>query len=448
MSEHPVDDLYKAEPRHETSSEVFEIASSAEMDRTKKPLRIALLSYRSAPHVGGQGIYVDYLSRALVERGHKVDVISGPPYPQLAQNVGLIKLASLDLYAQPHNGHRALRPKHLLSPTDTYEYFGHLSGKFVEPYTFGQRAEAYLKRHSDDYDLIIDNQSLGKGLLGIQRLGLPLLGVIHHPITRDLKLALEGAETSGMRWLIRRWYSFHRMQIRTARKIENIITPSEATKADIVAEFGLKPDQLHVVPLGVDQTAFHPRPHIERLPKRIVTTASADVPLKGLSVLLDSYASLREQISDIELIVVGQLRDGPTREKLDNLDLADVVQFRSGLSRQELAELFCSATVVVTPSLYEGFGLPCAEAMCCATPVIATNGGALPEVVGDAGIIVEKGYARALSQAILEVVSSPQRRRDMSEASYRRGVQRFSWSKIVPDLEPIFDKVIAAACSR
>ena len=165
----------------------------ARVDRAA-PLRIAILSYRSDPKVGGQGVYVDYLSKALVEAGAKVDVISGPPYPQLSKDVRLVKLPSLDLYAKPNFGHWALRPHHLLSPTDTYEYFGHLSGKFVEPYTFGQRVFHHMKRAHDTYDVILDNQTLATGISRIaSQLKRPLTTTIHHPITRDRKLALEAA---------------------------------------------------------------------------------------------------------------------------------------------------------------------------------------------------------------------------------------------------------------
>jgi glycosyltransferase involved in cell wall biosynthesis len=183
-------------------------------------LRIAVLSYRSDPNVGGQGVYVDYLTRALAQAGAQVDVISGPPYPSLDPRVKLIKLPSLDLYAQPHNGHYALRPHHLLSPTDTYEYFGHLSGKFVEPYTFGQRAYAHLKRRRGDYDVILDNQTLASGILKVQDvLKIPIVTMVHHPITRDRQMALDAAPDDLHRWLVRRWYAFHRMQIRVARRL-------------------------------------------------------------------------------------------------------------------------------------------------------------------------------------------------------------------------------------
>ena len=157
-----------------------------------------------------------------------MDVISGPPYPHILQDtypdgagVDVNFVPSLDLYAQPHNGHFALRPRHLKSATDTYEYFGHLSGKFVEPYTFMRRAAKLLTTNKlGPYDVVFDNQTLANGLLDIERAGIPVVGAIHHPITQDLKLSVESERRLRHRILIRRWYTFLKMQKRVARQLQ------------------------------------------------------------------------------------------------------------------------------------------------------------------------------------------------------------------------------------
>ena len=418
----------------------------ARVDRAA-PLRIAILSYRSDPKVGGQGVYVDYLSKALVEAGAKVDVISGPPYPQLSKDVRLVKLPSLDLYAKPNFGHTALRPHHLLSPTDTYEYFGHLSGKFVEPYTFGQRVFDYMKRAHDKYDVILDNQTLATGISRIaSQLKRPLTTTIHHPITRDRKLALEAAPSWKHRLLVRRWYAFHRMQVRNARMLSMITCPSEHAKTDIVSEFGVAPDRIHPIPLGVDQTTFRPCADTPRAAKRIITTASSDTPLKGLHILLEAYAQILKTNPDAELVVIGKLRNGQARKKLKSLELEQRVTFKSDLTRDELAHEFRSATVAVTPSLYEGFGLPAAEAMSCGTPVIVTDGGALPEVAGDAGIIVPKGEATALANSISQLLDDPAAQKRVGAACLKRAQATFNWDAIAPLYIAFFDEAIAAQC--
>ena len=169
----------------------------------EQPLRIALLGYRSQPHGGGQGVYMRYLSKALVDAGHTVDVISGPPYPHLDPRVRLITLPSLDLF---ENGLGSLRPHHLKSLSNIIEWLSQLTGGFAEPLTFGRRAAKYLRQHGHNYDLIHDNQSLSYGMLEIQDMGLPLVTTVHHFITSDLRIALAAARTWKERMFIRRWH--------------------------------------------------------------------------------------------------------------------------------------------------------------------------------------------------------------------------------------------------
>ena len=413
----------------------------------QRNLRIGILSYRSKSTVGGQGVYVDYLSRALIGAGHQVDVISGPPYPELSPEVGLVKIPSLDLYAQPHLGHYSLRPRHLLSWTDTYEYFAHLSGKFVEPYTFGRRVYGYLKKHGVDYDVLLDNQTLAYGTLAVEReLGAPMVTMIHHPITRDRRLALDAAEDWGKRWLVRRWYSFLKMQMPVARQLSIVTCPSAAAKADIVAEFGVDPAKIHPIPLGVDQATFRPMPDVERSAARLVTTASADTPLKGLSILVEAYHRLLQSHPQLELVVIGKLRNGAAKTLIEKLGLKDRIVFRHGLPREELAREFNRAAIAVTPSLYEGFGLPAAEAMSCGAPVVVSDGGALPEVAGDAGVVTPRGDAAALAEALDGLLSDPARRAAVGQACLRRAKEVFNWSAVAPKYVQLFETAMARSC--
>jgi glycosyltransferase involved in cell wall biosynthesis len=415
--------------------------------RSDHRLRVCILSYRSDPKVGGQGVYVDYLSNALAKAGAHVDVVSGPPYPTLSADVNLVKLPSLDLFSKPHHGHYELRPRHLLSPTDTYEYFGHLSGKFVEPFAFGQRAYQYLKRHRGKYDIVLDNQTLAHGIGRIQnRLDLPLTAMIHHPITRDLKLAVDAAPDWKHRWLARRWYSFVNMQIKVARKLPAITCPSEHAKADIVSEFGVAPERIHPISLGVDQKTFCPDPNTVIAPKKIITTASADTPLKGLHILVEAYHKLLGIHPELKLMVIGKLRKGLARNAILKFGLQDRIEFKSDLTREDLAEEFRSATVAVTPSLYEGFGLPAAEAMSCGTPVIVTDGGALPEVAGEAGWVVPKGDPMALADAIDALISDSERRAETAQACLKHARTQFNWDSIAPKYLDFFRTAMAAQC--
>lgn len=410
------------------------------------PLRIAFLSYRSDPRVGGQGVYLSQAAAALARRGHSVDILSGPPYPDLPEGVRLIELPSLDLYNQPHNGHRALRWRHLLSWTDTAEYFGHWLGKFMEPWTFGRRAAKYLRAHRRDYDVVLDNQSLSQGLLDIERAGLPVVGMIHHPIRRDLELALAAESEWGMRALTRQWYSFLKMQERVAPRLHEIILPSQAAANDVAACLQVDPAAMNVIHLGIDQDVYKPQPDIRRRDNRLLTTASADVPLKGLRHLIEAYSTLLETYPRLELVVIGKLREGPTAELLDDLNLLDRVSFIHDLSNDEMAEQYARATICVTPSLYEGFGLPAAEAMSCGAPVVVTDGGALPEVVGDAGVIVPKGDSAALARAIGALLDDPARRADLGAAARQRARKAFSWDRAAATYEAVLRRAIARKC--
>lgn len=416
-------------------------------DGPERPLRIAFLSYRADPKVGGQGVYLAQAAEALAKRGHTVDVLAGPPYPELSSRVRLIRIPSLDLYAQPHNGHRALRWRHLLSVADTMEYFGHLSGMFMEPWSFGRRAARYLKAHRFEYDVVIDNQSLSSGLLAIERAGLPVVEVVHHPIRRDLELALKAEPQWGMRLLARRWYGFLKMQEKVAPRLKDVIVVSESSGRDVAECLGVRSEAMNVIPLGIDQDVFRPQPDIRRRENRLLTTASADVPLKGLAFLIQAYARLLIQRPDLELVVIGKLREGPTADLLDMLDLRGRVTFISDLSRQQVVEEYAKATICVTPSLYEGFGLPAAEAMSCAAPVVVTDGGALPEVVGDAGVIVRRGDVDSLAAALAQLLADPARRAAVAEAGRKRAREVFDWNRAAAAYEVVLNRAIArTAC--
>lgn len=411
---------------------------------TPAPLRICLLGYRSHPHVGGQGIYLHYLSKALVDAGHQVDVISGPPYPELDDRVTLIKLPSLDLYAAP-NHVRALRWRHLRSFTDTYEWWTMLTGGFGEPYTFGRRLVKYFKQKRPEYDIIHDNQSLSYGLLQLQKKGLAVLATVHHPITRDRELALAAAPDKKHRLLIERWYSFLTMQTKVVQKLQHVITVSECSRRDIASAFGRAPNSTTVIANGIDTELFRPLPAISREPQLLITTASSDQPLKGLSVLLRAFAQLNEQYPTLQLLVIGKLKpDGITERELNDLQLAERVTFVTGISTSAIVEHYARATIAVVPSLYEGFGLPAGEAMACGVPLICSDGGALPEVVGQAAYLVKAGNVEALREAIHTLLEEPNRRAQMALAGRTHMVQQFSWSVVAQQLVAYYRAMLSS----
>lgn len=411
-------------------------------------MRIALLSYRSKTHCGGQGVYVRHLSRGLAELGHDVEVFSGQPYPEgLDPRVRLTKVPSLDLYREP-DPFRVPRPSEIRDGIDALELLTMWTAGFPEPRTFTLRAARMLAERLDDFDVVHDNQSLGTGLLKIEKLGLPVVATVHHPITRDRVV-----EVAAAKWwrkpLVRRWYGFAEMQKRVARRIPELLTVSSSSAADIADDFRVSPDQLHVVPLGVNTELFKPAEH--RVSGRIIAIASADVPLKGISHLLHAVARLRvERNLDVQL--VSKLEpNGPTEKLIAELGISDIVHSSSGLSDEALAGLLASAEVACIPSLYEGFSLPAVEAMASGTPIVASRAGALPEVVGTDGRcarLVRPADVDELTSVLGELLDSPLERQKLGQAGRQRALDVFSWESVAAQTVSVYEQARARCRAR
>ena len=392
-------------------------------------LRIAFLTYRGKPHVGGQGVYTRHLTKALVDMGHEVEVLGGQPFPILDPRVPLVELPSLDIY----NDYYPMRLPgvwEIKDIGDAVEVAAFMGGSFPEPLAFSVRALQHLRPRINDFDLVQDNQSLGYGLLGMQRLGLPVLATIHHPITVDRRLEMEHSETAWKRLSKARWYGFTKMQTRVASRLPRVVTVSQNSLTDIAADHRVPLDRLHVVPVGVDQELFRPLPGVRRIPGRLITTASADVAMKGLRYLLEAVAKLRTE-RPIELIVIGRLKEGGASARtIDELGLRDIITFVTGVHEDRIIELYSEAELAVVPSLYEGFSLPAIEAMSCGVPLVATTGGALPEVVGadnETALLVPPGDSDALAARIATALDDPELRGRIGAAGRQRVIDRWTW---------------------
>ena len=394
------------------------------------PLRIAFLTYRGHPYTGGQGVYTRHMARELVALGHEVEVISGPPYPHLDPEIRLTKLPSLDLYRMP-DPFRIPRLSEFKDRFDVLEYLVTSAATFAEPLTFSLRAHQELVDRLEEFDVVHDNQCLGTGIWKIHQAGLPVLETIHHPITVDRRLETKHATTRWKRFTKNRFYAFTTMQTKVAKKLPRILTVSSNSYDDIVKDHGVDPERLHIVHVGVDTKQFRPLKDVEVVPGRLMTTASADVAMKGLAFLLEALAKLRAEDDTVHLVIIGKPKyDSKATQLIKELDLSRSIEFISGVSDQRIVELYNEAQLAVVPSLYEGFSLPAIEAMSCGVPLIATTGGALPEVVGEDGVTalqVPPGDSEALVQKIKWALKATDLRSTVGAAGRQRVINNFSW---------------------
>ena len=405
-----------------------------------RPLRVCLLSYRSNPHCGGQGVYLKNLSRALKDLGHYVEVVSGPPDPMLDDDIPLYQLPCLDLY-NPEDPFRIPAPNELRDPLNLIEWIGVSTMGFPELFTFGLRAYQYLRSMFDKYDIVHDNQSLSYGIWAINK-RVPTIATIHHPITVDRQIAIQSVFSTWEKMKQWRWYSFIGMQRRVARSLPRIITVSKSAKEDISRDFNIPTEKFSIVPNGINTNLFYPISEIEREKNRVIVTNSADTPLKGLIFLFQAVAELAK-IQDIQLTVVGEpKKDGHMTKLVKELGISHCINFTGRIDDREFVQQYARATVAVVPSVYEGFGLPVGEAMACGVPVISTTGGALPEVVGNAGVLVPPADSSALAKAIAELLANPKMANDLGRTGYRRVQEHFTWQRAAEKTENAYREVI------
>lgn len=404
-------------------------------------MKVGLLSYRSHPYSGGQGIYIKHLSRALNSLGHDVSVLSGPPYPELDDNVELIKIPSLGLF---ESGERleAFRLSFLWNPIDFYEWITVMTGGFPEPYTYGKRVFKKLKDSNFKFDVLLDNQSLSDSLLEIQE-NHPLAVTIHHPITKDHRLEMESATNWKEKLSSSRWHNFLLMQKRVAPQLNHIICVSQPSKEDVISEFNVDENKITVIPNGIDIDTFKPSLVAKTLGFRIVTTASADIPLKGLRHLILALPRVMDEFPLTSLVVIGKSPEKSNLDKLiDDLDLQDKITFKSGISELEIVKIYHDSDIAVIPSLYEGFGFGAGEAMACGVPLISTDSGGLKQVIGDAALKISPGSVKEIEDGIFKLFNEEETRKELSIKGRKRMEELFDWKIAASTYIDVFKTLI------
>ncbi|HEU4427420.1 MAG TPA: glycosyltransferase family 4 protein [Myxococcota bacterium] len=415
-------------------------------------MRIALLTYRGNMYCGGQGIYASYLAREWQRAGHEVHVFAGPPFPSLAPGIALHKLENENVFGMPlAEWARAKDARRLLTPLNLWELGSSRLGVFPEMQTFGfrllRRWPELQRRHR--FDVVFDNQCLAWGLLGIRRLGVPVVSVIHHPLhlDREADFAVDPRLVKKVR---RTLYFPLFMQQRVAPRLDKIVTVSEASRAEIEKRFGIPEKEIAVVHNGTDAELFRPDPEVKKDAELIFVGRTEDRK-KGIGTLLEALALLPESVR--LKIVDGRIPpDGLVPRLIRKLGLAGRVIFEPKfLELPDLVREYSTGRVAVVPSFFEGFGFPASEAMACGIPVVANAAGALPEVVGtdgSAGLLVAPRNPAALAAAIADVLAEPARAERMGRAARERVLRLFRWEQAAAQLVSVFEEVRRAAHRR
>ncbi len=413
-------------------------------------MKICLLCYRGNRYCGGQGVYLYYLSRELKRLGHEVDILVGPPYPEIADGVRMHKLESLNLYDRKNAGSKNFlptgNPTSIFTPLNFFELAGTKLGMFPEILTFSIRAYLKVRQLLPErrFDIIHDNQCLAYGLLLIKTLGIPVVATIHHPLPIDTKADLV-QETSDWERIKRVLFYPPAMQGMVARRLERVFTDSISSTHEVNTTFRVPKDRMRMVYPGIDTSVFKRLAGVEKEKGRLIMVGRTGDRKKGVLYLLQALQLLREDKVDLRLTIVDEMTPGDSYalDLIQKYGLEDMVTFTGRLTTEELISQYSAAEIAVTPSVYEGFGLPAAEAMACNLPVVVTKAGALPEVVkdGETGIIVPPQSPYALAQAIKRLLEDEPLRQRMGRQGRERVERRFSWEQAARQILDVYEEV-------
>ena len=396
---------------------------------------------------GGQGVYLYYVTRELAAMGHEVHVIAGVPYPDVSPDVNLHKLKTFSFwsYLDRFEEYRyRTNPLLFFHPVNFYEFASTRYTLASLLNMFSLRAYYTLNDLEQEvpFDLIHDNQTLGYGISLMQVRGRPVVANIHHPLAIDRQNEVQQARSLGK--LVSRllWFPWN-MQHWVAHRVDRIITGSDASADSVADAFGLPRADIRVIHDGVETETFRPLEEVSPRPDSVLFVGNTEDKNKGLLYLLKALRLLRDEVS-FHLTVVHRPGSHEAPRLVKELGLHGRVTFLEQLSTDELVREYNSAQLLVSPSLYEGFGLPAAEALACCTPVIATSAGALPEIVEDgvSGVIVPPGDATALAKAVVTLVQDPDRCREMGQAGARRIRERFSWRRTADETFALYEEVL------
>jgi glycosyltransferase involved in cell wall biosynthesis len=409
-------------------------------------MNLCLLSYRGNPYCGGQGVYLYFLSRELARMGHTLTVLVGPPNPWPMPWARTIPVESLNLWGVRRNFLPPAVPWRIFRPLNFFEFAATRFGFFPEMFIFSLRAARILKGlfPGHNFDLFHDVQSLGYGLLLVKQFRRPLVTTVHHPLTVDFRHSLERDRNFTEKYYTLVFYPL-RMQGRVIRRCDRVLTSSRETAREIERDFGVRADRIRNVANGLDTEFFRPGNGTPRKSHPLLFVGNTDDPKKGIRYLLEAMTHLPEKIR-LTIVDDGTPLKTFAPDLARKLGVAGRVTFTGKLSAEDLRREYQSAQVTVVPSLYEGFGLPAAESLACATPVVATTAGALPEVVGEegTGFLVPPRDARALAAGIQQALEDEGGREKMGRTGRERVVNLFSWRSVAERTVEVYKELMSS----
>jgi glycosyltransferase involved in cell wall biosynthesis len=405
-------------------------------------MRALFLCYRGNPFCGGQGIYLYNLTKELAKLGVEIDVIVGPPYPDpLDEWATVYKLENLNMWA--------IKTKHfpyeklikLYKPWHFTDYVLTRFHIFPEMETFSMKAFFLLRKllKEKHYDIIHDVQCLGWGLLPMKGYGIPIVTTVHHPLTKDREADFL---VDNNMWEMVCTILFYplTMQRIVINRLDRVITSSKEGINALHEAFKLPPEKVSVVYNGMDIDIFRNTGQ-PRKENTILFVGNTEDHKKGLRYLFDAMTMLPEYV---RLIIVD---DGPPKRLtawgwIQERGLENRVTFTGKVDLGTLVHLYSTSTMLVMASLYEGFGLPAAEAMACNTPVVVTNAGSLPEVVGDCGIIVPPKDPVALKEGIVKLLHNKALCQELGKKGRKRVEENFAWPVAAKNTLAVYHDVI------
>ncbi|MHB8375456.1 MAG: glycosyltransferase family 4 protein [Dehalococcoidia bacterium] len=416
-------------------------------------MKICFIMYQGNMYSGGQGVYLHYLTRELVKLGHDVHVISGRPYPRLAEGVVHHRLHTYSFWAflngrDEHAYDHAHNPLEFFHPWNFYEFASTRASLASLFFTFSVRAYrklAEIEAATGPFDLVHDNQTLGYGILAMKRLmGKRVVASLHHPLAIDKANNIREATSLPARVVKELWFPW-RMQSIVANGIDRVLTGSRNSAESVSRSMDIPLSHIRQTPYGVDHDVMRPLPDAQRVPGTILFVGDSEDRNKGARFLIEACARLQHEIDFTLLFKDKKEQDMKVVPPLVwKHGLKRFVEYIPRLSTDELVRLYNSAQLVVSPSLYEGFGLPAAEAMACGTPVVATTAGAFPEFIDDGrtGLLVPPGDPGALASAIQSLLIDPARCARMGAAASEHIRTRFTWERTAQETLGVYEDVL------